>query len=239
VRRHVLYLATCVAATAACQTPAAAPTDSPVLRGVRFAPIVPDAVDHAAADLLAASLVADREGADRALAVLEAVDAERRDAGSEPTGLAPLATDLRNAAFLGERAYRSAAEALLERDDVPGAARGRLAHAAQDDPLELASARMRDAYLLSSARLFNALVEPVGRSIITTALAPYRLGQSLAAYGLALYREDALPLQRRQALAHWKDFLARYPDAPESPKIAARVAAAEVRLQRTLRADAL
>jgi hypothetical protein len=227
-------LAICAVAAAACQTPAATPIGSPVLRDVHFAPIVPDAADHAAADLLAAALVADRKGTDRAIAALEDVDAQRRKSGAGPTGLVPLARDLRNAAFLGERAYRRAARVLLERRDVPGTERGRLSRLSASDPLALANARMRDAYLRSTARLFNALVEPVGRSIMTTALAPYRLGESLAAYALAVYRDDALPLQRRQALAHWKEFIARHPDAPEAPEISARIAAAEVRWHRTL-----
>ena len=239
MRSAVAAVALCGLIASGCQTPAATPVGSPVLRGLRFAPILPDAADRAAADLVVAALVSNREAADRALECIEAIDAQREAENADATGLAPLAADLHNAAFLPERAYLDAAQALLDRNDLPRAARGRLRQTAQDDPLALANARMRDARLKSGARLFNALSEPIGRSVLTTALAPYHLGQSLVAYAIEWYREDALPLQRRQALAHWKEFLARYPEAPESRDIAARVKTAEKRWHRTLARDAL
>jgi hypothetical protein len=232
-------LAVACLALPGCQTPAAPPVGSPVLRGVRFAPIVPDGADHATADLLAAALVADPTESALALERLERIEDRRDQAGQAPTGLVPLAADLHNAAFLDARAYREAAEDLLERDDLSLALRGRLKQASRDDPLILANARMRDAYMFSGARLFNALAEPVGRSVLTTSLAPYRLGQSLVRYAIEVYRDDPLPLQRRQALAHWKDFLERYPQAPERPKIESRVAKAQVRWHRTQRDHAL
>jgi len=238
-RAALAMFAVACAALTGCQTPAASPLGSPVLRGVRFAPIVPDGADHATADLLAAALASDAAGSTRALEKLERIEERRDQAGEAPTGLAPLAADLHNAAFLDERAYREAAEDLLDRNDLTDALRGRLKQTTRDDPLVLANARIRDAYMLSSARLFNTLAEPVGRSVLTTSLAPYRLGQSLLRYAIEVYREDALPLQRRQALVHWKEFLERYPDAPEQPKIATRVAKAQVRWHRTKRDHAL
>jgi hypothetical protein len=209
------------------------------MRGVRFAPLVPDAADHAAADLLTAALTSQREPAARALEQLEDIDAGRERDGEPVTGLAAPAADLYNAAFLDERAYREATEHLLERDDLSLALRGRLEQTSRDDPLLLANARIRDAYLVSFTRLFNAVSEPAGRSIMNTAMAPYRLGQSLVRYAIDVYREDALPLQRRQALAHWKEFLERYPEAPEGPEITARAEKAQVRWHRTQRDHAL
>lgn len=239
MRAILATLALACLALPGCQTPAAPPVGSPVLRGVRFAPIVPDGADRATADLLAATLVSDPAQSAAALERLERFENRRAQAGETPTGLVPLATDLHNAAFLDARAYREAAEDLLERDDLSRALRGRLTQTTRDDPLVLADARMRDAYMISGARLFNALSEPVGRSILTTSLAPYRLGQSLLRYAIEVYRDDPLPLQRRQALAHWKDFLERYPEAPERPKIESRVAKAQVRWHRTQRDHAL
>jgi hypothetical protein len=233
VRTALVVAAAACLALSACRTVSAPPVDSPVLRGVRFAPLVPDAADHAAADLLAAALVSQPEPAARALERLEDLDADRARAGEPTTGLAAPARDLYNAAFLDERAYREAAQDLLERDDLSLALRGRLEQTSRDDPLVLANARIRDAYLISFARLFNAVSEPAGRSILNTATAPYRLGQSLVRYAIDVYREDALPLQRRQALAHWKEFLERYPEAPEGSEIAARAEKAQVRWHRT------
>jgi hypothetical protein len=239
VRSALVALAAACVALSACRSISAPPVGSPVLRGVRFAPLVPDAADHAAADLLAAALVSEREPAARALERLGDIDARRARDGESATGLAAPASDLYNAAFLDERAYRKAAEDLLGRDDLSLALRGRLEQTSRDDPLLLANARIRDAYLTSFARLFNAVSEPAGRSILNTALAPYRLGQSLVRYAIDVYRDDALPLQRRQALAHWKEFLERYPEAPESPEIAARAEKTQARWQRTQRDRAL
>jgi hypothetical protein len=91
----------------------------------------------------------------------------------------------------------------------------------------------------SFARFFNTLAEPIGQSLLVTALLPYRLAQATLRYGLDLYRADPLPLQRRQALAHWKQFLARYPDDPQHERVAARAADAQEDWQRTRRRRAL
>lgn len=238
MRARIVIAAVCVM-WIGCSTPSALPLVSPVIRGIRFAPIVPENADHAAADLAAAALVSDREGADRALARIERIDREERRDGEAATGLSPQANDLYNAAFLGGRDYQRATETLLDRDDLSPAMRTRLEQTTNDDPLKLADARIRDAYLVSTARLFNSIAEPVGRSIMTTALAPYRLGQSLVHYAILQYRQDSLPLQRRQALAHWKNFLERYPQAPESEVIASRVEKAQVRWNRTQRDQSL
>jgi hypothetical protein len=182
----------------ACASPGAPPA-APALRDARMAPIVPDAADHAAADLAAAALVRDLAPADAAALRIRAFDAQREQGD---TGLAPAAEDLLHAAAFPGREWRSAAEELLERDDLDPALRERLERALDDDPLVRAQARVRDARMSAFARGFNALAEPIGQSILSTALAPWRLGRSLVAYGLHLYREDPLPLARRQALAH-------------------------------------
>jgi hypothetical protein len=89
------------------------------------------------------------------------------------------------------------------------------------------------------ARLFNAVSEPAGHAILTTTFAPYKFAQSAVSYAIQVAKDDPLPLQRRQALVHWKRFLARYPDAEESPRIARRIEAAQKRWHRTQRDHAL
>jgi len=54
-------------------------------------------------------------------------------------------------------------------------------------------------------------------------------------YAIALHKREALPLQRRQALAHWKDFLERHPDAPEAEELGPKVDSAQARWNRTHR----
>jgi hypothetical protein len=93
--------------------------------------------------------------------------------------------------------------------------------------------------MIDIGRVFNAVSEPVGRSIMTQQLAPYRLGRSLMSYAVALYSQEALTLQRRQALAHWKEFLERNPDAPEAEEILPRVNKSQARWLRTQRDRAL
>ena len=234
-----LAIAMVCGATVGCRTPGATPVGSPLVRHTRMAPIVPDEADHAAANLAAAALVSDRARAARELETIEKVDRGRRRGDLPPTGLGAQAEDLLNATIFGGRSYREATEALLDRDDLSKELRARLERDHADDPLALANARVRDARMIQVARLFNAVSEPAGHSILTTTFAPYKFAQSAVSYLIQVANDDPLPLQRRQALAHWKRFLARYPDAEESPTIARRVDGAEKRWHRTHRDHAL
>jgi hypothetical protein len=74
---------------------------------------------------------------------------------------------------------------------------------------------------------------------MTHQLAPYRLGRSLVKYAVWIYAREALTLQRRQALAHWKEFMARNPDAPEVEEILPRVQKSQARWLWTQRNRAL
>ncbi len=226
-------------AAAGCATRAATPTVPLVEREPLFAAQVPDVADHTAAELAAAALAGDPSETALALRRLQAIDTVLVASDEPATGLQPVSIDLVNATLVGGRAYRSATLELLERRDLDPATYERLSQAALDDPLVAADARIRDARMIEFGRLFNALVEPVGKSILTITLMPYRLAQSVVEYGMALWQEDALPLQRRQALAHWKEFIARYPDAPEVPELKPKVEAAEAKFKQSQRNQAL
>jgi hypothetical protein len=223
-------------ALAACATPpAGAPPPSAFEREARLAAPVPDVADQTAAELARAALLSRPDEAARAVERLEAIETVLEAAGEAPTGLVPAAADLANAAQGDERAYRAATRELLERDDLDPALRARLEIAERDDPLALARERLRENWLLEFGRAFNAVAEPLGSSITTFTLAPYRLARSLVNYALELHAREPLPLRERQALAHWKGFLARHPDAPEAEELAPRVADAEWRRQQTQR----
>jgi hypothetical protein len=241
-RSTALHLAALLATglgLGACLTPGAAPLGSAFQSHVRFSLLVPDAADRTVAKLAHAALVSDTERTARALKSLEALDTVLEASDEKPTGLMPVSTDLANTTLDDLRAYRKATEQLLERDDIGPAMRERLERFERDDPLRLASDRIRDAWVLDIGRAFNALAEPVGRSIFTMTLAPYRLARSIVSYAIEVYQQEALPLQRRQALAHWKTFLRRHPYAPEAEVIAPKVDAAQARWQRTHRDRAL
>ncbi len=223
----------------ACLAPGGLPMGSAFQRQVHFSLLVPDAADRTAAKLARAALVSDTVQTARALKSLEALDTVLEAAEEKPTGLLPTSTDLANTTLDDVRAYREATRQLLERDDLGPALRARLERFQHDDPLRLASDRIRDAWVLDIGRAFNALAEPVGRSIFTMTLAPYRLARSVVNYAIQVYQQEALPLQRRQALAHWKTFLRRHPRAPEAEVIAPKIDAAQARWQQTHRDRAL
>ncbi|NRA07848.1 MAG: hypothetical protein HRU02_06775 [Myxococcales bacterium] len=236
---RIAGLCTLAAAALACQSPAAAPLGSPLQESPRFAPRVPDEIDHASADLAAATLADDEAAAALALQRIEAGDVQRRARGEAPSGVVPVGIDALNTIRFRGRSYRGAVEQLLERDDVPATTRARLERALQDDPLVLARARVRDAQMQSTARLFNAVAQPAGHALSAGPLFPYQIATSVAHYLLDTADSDPLPLQRRQALTHWKDFLARYPTAEESPEIARQVEDAQQDWDRTRGQQAL
>ena len=216
-------------AVVACRTPGAAPAGRVLEPEIHFSALVPDVADRTAAALAAAALVSDPAASARALRRLAAIDTVLLAAEEPPTGLGPVSADLVNAMLDDPRRYREATQALLKVDNLDPALRARLEQAERDDPLELANTRMRDVRVLAVGRAFNAVAEPIGRSIMTQAVAPYRLASSAIKYAIDLYTRPAMQLQERQALAHWKHFVALNPDAPEVPEIRRRIRKSENR----------
>ena len=229
----VLFVAGLVGALAGCTGPAGGPRGSAFERGTGFAAVVPDVADHTAADVARAALLSRPDEAQQAVERLRAIDTVLAADGDRPTGLVPVARDVANAALDDPRAYRAATGDLLERDDLDPALRARLEMEQADDPLLLARQRLHEDWVLEFARAFNRIAEPLGTSVTSFAAAPYRLASSALSYALELHAREPLPLRQRQALAHWKTFLAHNPDAPEAQEIEPRVEDAEWRLQRT------
>ena len=222
-RSAVAAVALWAAGGLACATPAPLPEGPPINAPAHRAAIVPDELDHAAADLAVAVLAADRDGATRALDALEAAERELRRDGPA-TGLVPAGFEAADAVRCPGRAGLGCTELLLERDDVDDASRARLERWLADDPLALAQKRIGEARFTAVARLFNAVSQPAGRAIFSPTLLPFTLGSSLAHYSIDFVRDDALPLQRRQALAQWERFVREYPDAPEVAEVGPRIA---------------
>ena len=212
----------------ACATPAALPEGPPIAPPAHRAAIVPDELDRAASDLAVAVLAADRDEATRALDALESAEHELRSDGPA-TGLVPAGFEAADAVRCPGRAGLGCTRLLLERDDVDAAARARLERWLADDPLALAQTRIGEARFVAVARLFNAVSEPTGRSILSPTtifaapLLPFTLGSSLAHYSIDFARDDALPLQRRQALVQWERFRREHPDAPEVAELGPRI----------------
>ncbi|MGI9591577.1 MAG: hypothetical protein ACR2P8_09425 [Myxococcota bacterium] len=209
----------------ACTAPGGLPPRSAFREPIASTPPPPDIADQQAVELARAALISDRTHTDRVLKNFEAIETVLAASDEAPTGLMPIAIDLRNTTLDDRRAYRSASKSLLKRKDLDPAMRARLEYFRDDAPLELAKDRIHDAWLLSFGRAFNTLAEPVGKSIMTFKLAPYRLGRSLLNYAVQVYTEERLTLQRRQALAHWKEFLKRHPDTEDAERIEPKVRA--------------
>lgn len=210
-----------------CRTPAGAPPESAFAHSPAPQPAPPDAADRSAVQLARASLVSDEPAMLDAVAQLDDLDRVLATFEEPTTGLFPVALDLRNTTLDDDLAYRARMQELLARDDLSPELRARLELYAQDAPLALATDRMRDAWLVEIGRAFNTLAQPIGSSITTAQLAPIRLGRSLLDYATWIYTREALDIHRRQALVHWREFLARHPEAPGADAIRNEVARLE------------
>jgi hypothetical protein len=139
--------------------------------------------------------------------------------------LLPLGQDVVNATLEDARAYRRASEELLSDYDTDPGLEQRLERAIEDDPLALARRRERDDWSRIFAHHFNAVAEPLGKSLMTGfVMAPYQIAMTGVHWLAGLFEGDAMSVQERQALVHKKRFLRAYPDAPESVKIRKTVA---------------
>ena len=219
-----------------CQGPAATRVEAPLGGKVRFAPILPDTLDRAAAELAKAALAGDAAKVEAARDAL--VNAERSERGEDDSsGLVPFALEAADAVLAPGRAGLASGEALLERDDLDPALRERLERESAADPLVLAQQRLFEARYASFARLFNAVSAPVGRSLLNPLQLPYTLGYSLARAAVDTADADPLDLRRRQVLVYWQDFALRHPDAPEVAELSPRIERYADQWERT-RADA-
>ncbi len=226
-------------ALAACTTPAAPPARSPLEPLPTLAARAPDAADLAARDAARAALASDSAGLEVSVDRLAELDAQRADDDEPPTGLLPYALDLRNTARGDDLAYRRATRVLLERDDVDPGLRARLEAEVADDPLRLANARLGEARRLRAGRIVNALVEPLGRSLLSGALVPVRLARSVLGLALAEHMADEMSTPERQALAQWKAMIEAHPDSPEAAALLERVEQSQRRWYRNQREKTL
>ncbi|HVP31595.1 MAG TPA: hypothetical protein VMW35_20795 [Myxococcota bacterium] len=225
-RERVIAAVACAAAAllAGCASPPGAPAVGALEPMARRPVFPPDDADYAARDAAVASLLGDPAGASAARARLDALDQTRESSGEAPTGLAPFAQDAANAALPTARERRKAARALTKRSDLDPALRARLDEELADDPLELASDRLEEAHIAAFGTTFNAIAEPLGRSVTNPMRALPDLVTGILGLAVKEHLSDELSLQERQALAQWKRFVAMNPDAPETPALRERIA---------------
>ena len=222
----VRLLALVLALGTACQ--ATAPTSGFPLLGptALLEPVPATPLDHAVARLAEAALAGSPEQIDVALAHLEEIEKIRGEGRPAMEGLVPLAIDLRNSTLDDPVAYREAAGDLLASRNVDPdpALEARLEQAVADDPLSLASERTRDHWQSLWASTFNAVVEPIGGSLIWgLAVAPFRLATRLTHYAAGMYSRPEMSLQERQALVHRQRYVLQHPDAPDAEAVRRKV----------------
>lgn len=161
--------------------------------------------------------------------------AESAAAEQRQRKLVPLALDLRNATLDDPIAYRDASRTLRKRRDLDPRLRSRLDRVIADDPLRLARRRLFDGWHRLWARTFNAVSEPLGSAAITGfVLAPFQLANSALHYFAEFSNAEPLSVTGRQALALRKQFLAEHPETPLTDTLEQKVAASQIRLEKTL-----
>jgi len=184
---------------------------------------VPDSLDQAAHDLAAAAWVGSPVDTSAARQRLDQLEHARVVAGDLPSGLSAHAQYVVDATLDDPIAYRDANRGLLRRDDLDPALERRLEIEVEDDPLNLARARIHDARHAKFARWFNAFASAAGRSVTSFQMAPMRMARAALGLAVAEHLEDPISLQERQALYHWKRYVETHPEAPTSAALVERI----------------
>ena len=220
---QVLIYFVAIPSLLACQSTTNIQITDPLETAGNFAPLVPDEVTHTSHTLLVAALSDRTNSFKKAKEQLKALDDSRSSTGTTSSGLMPQVKVLENTLLNDDQAYYHASRKLLKESNLPPHTLTRLQFEVSDDPFTLGQSRLRDAKRNRFARTFNSLAEPLGRSIISGALAPYRLGRSLLGFALNEHQQKQISLEERQALVHWQRFIAQHPDDPRTSKLSAKV----------------
>jgi len=191
--------------------------------------MVPDDADLAARDTAVALWRDDADAVRAERLRIEAIDQARAERGEDASGLVPYAIDAEHALIRDERRWRRAQAELLERDDLDPALASRVEAEVADDPLELASRRIRDARIRRWGGYANSVTQSVGTGLSNPLMIPLRVAQALVRIGLQAHLQDELSVPERQALEHWKSFARRHPDAEEAAEVFARIEEAQQR----------
>jgi hypothetical protein len=223
-----------------CRTPSAPPQAAPIQPLATRPAIMPSDGDLAAAELAAAVLVSDRVTAIEQLAALAAWE-ESLGEDEPPTALPGYGRWAVSATVDDPILFRKAMDGLLEDDDLDPGLRKLVEQYRDDDPLKLARARVRDAWVRHLGTVFNYFAAPLGKSAVSGAVAFAGLARSLFRVLVFELEREAMDLPERQALGQWRRFLEENPAAAEAPDVAERIEADQLRwntLQRDRAIDA-
>jgi hypothetical protein len=192
-----------------------------VLEGRPAREPLPDDAERIASRVAAAALAGRTDQARSRSASLEREDALRESRGEPPSGLADNAAEL-VAACDGSDAFAVHARALLARNDLDPALTRRLEWTIADDPLERADASVSLDRQWKAGSIFNRVVEPVSKLLLTGIANPIDATRTTLGTLLTAHRFPGASVRERRALRAWDDWLTRHPDDPRAPEIAER-----------------
>jgi len=220
---HGFPIIAALALLCACHTPVPPPLN--ILEQPGKPPLLaPNAADIATRDIAVAVLRDQPNEAAEPLIALHRFETTLRAQEGESTGLVPWAQYAVDACIPERDAYRTRVKKLLKTKDLDPALRTQLEVDVADDPLALADARMHDAHVERYGSFFNRIAAPIGRSLFSGIFMPISLSHGLTEAIVDDVERDPLSFRERQALVHWKTFLARNPEDAEAPAVAKKVA---------------
>ncbi len=217
----------------ACTTPAPLVEDDILLPLVPMAALQPSDGDLASRDLARAALLTDPEAMERSLATLRSLAESKSEPDRNLARRIPMSVDLRNSTLDDPAKYRAACRSLRGGENNDQRLESRLEECVDDDYLRLARRRVLDSVESIWAETYNAVADPLSRSLLSGGLlTPYYLANSAAGYLARINERDAFPVQLRQALVHRERYLAHFPDSEEAPHVRRQVHRARGKLRK-------
>jgi hypothetical protein len=205
-----------------CRTPSAPPPRAPIEPLAARGAIMPTDGDLAAADLAVAVLGDDRLAGLEALARIQAYE-DALEEEDPPTGLPGYGRYALAATLDDPELYGEAMKNLLDDDGLDPGLEEMVEQERDDQPLKLARARVRDAWVRHLGTVFNHFAGPIGKSAATGAVAIAGFARSLFKVMLYELQREPMDTTERQALGHWKRFVERNPDADEAEDVIERI----------------
>ncbi len=231
--RLLVCLLVCTLSLGCLSRRAQLPGDEFLLPLARRAAVQPSEADYASRDLIRAALLDQHEEVEEELDDLEEIAEGDGDQARTAKNRLALSTDLANTTVDDPDDYRTGCRKLKRKWKLNPRLRQRLKECVNDDSLKLARRRVLDVWESLWADTYNAIAEPLGRSVLTGgSLTPYYIASAVAHYLAQINERDPFPVQLRQALAHRKNYLMRNPDSPKAPKVKSQVAKAQRKFDR-------
>ncbi len=183
---------------------------------------LPDDAERIASRVAAAALAGRTDQAIARGMALEREDKARLARREPASGLADNAAEI-VASCDGSDAFPAQAQILLaQRSDLDPALRRRLERAIANDPLERADSDIAADRQWKAGSIANRVVEPVSKLLLTGLANPLEGVRSTLGTLLTAHRFPGASVRERRAIGSWDEWLARHPDDPRAPEIAAR-----------------